>query len=58
MSNSRLAGAADQICPTRVRQPDPDLVHSGFEGHGEGAEDYAAAMGSPQGWEYILSRLG
>ena len=22
------------------------------------AEQYAAAMGSPQGWEYILARLG
>ena len=34
-----------------------DLVHSRFERHGEGAEEYAAAMGSPQGWEYILARL-
>ena len=32
------------------------LTHSGFERHGEGADDYAAAMGSPQGWPYILER--
>ena len=61
-----------QIGPTRVPQPDPaqasevevafeesrvELVHRGFERHGDGAEDYAAAMGSPQGWEYILARF-
>ena len=34
-----------------------DLLHRHFERHGEGAEEYAAAMGSPQGWEYILARF-
>jgi uncharacterized protein YndB with AHSA1/START domain len=33
------------------------LVHRAFERHGEGAEEYAAAMASPQGWEYILERF-
>ena len=30
------------------------LTHSRFENHGEGADDYAAAMGAPQGWPFIL----
>ena len=33
-----------------------DLSHTGFERHGDGAEGYAEAMGSPQGWPYILER--
>jgi uncharacterized protein YndB with AHSA1/START domain len=32
------------------------LEHRGFERHGDGGADYAAAMGSPQGWEYMLGR--
>ena len=32
------------------------LVHRAFERHGEGGEDYAAAMGSEMGWPYILER--
>jgi uncharacterized protein YndB with AHSA1/START domain len=33
-----------------------ELVHDGFERHGAGAEGYAEAMGSPQGWPYMLGR--
>jgi uncharacterized protein YndB with AHSA1/START domain len=33
-----------------------DLVHSGFERHGEGAESYSSAMGSQYGWDLILAR--
>ena len=33
------------------------LSHTGFERHGDGAEGYAAAMDSPQGWDYILGRF-
>jgi hypothetical protein len=33
-----------------------ELVHDGFERHGEGADGYAAAMASPQGWPYMLGR--
>ncbi len=33
------------------------LEHRDFSRHGEGAEAYCAAMGSPQGWPYILSRF-
>jgi uncharacterized protein YndB with AHSA1/START domain len=33
-----------------------DLVHSGFERHGEGAESYSSAMGSEYGWDLILGR--
>jgi uncharacterized protein YndB with AHSA1/START domain len=31
------------------------LVHRNFERHGEGAAEYRAALGSEQGWAYILS---
>jgi uncharacterized protein YndB with AHSA1/START domain len=34
-----------------------ELTHRGFERHGEGADGYREAMGSPQGWPYILSRF-
>ena len=34
-----------------------ELVHSRFERHGEGSEEYAAGMDSPQGWTYILERF-
>lgn len=30
------------------------VVHRGFSRHGEGADQYLAAMGSPQGWAYML----
>jgi uncharacterized protein YndB with AHSA1/START domain len=33
-----------------------DLLHSGFERHGEGAESYSSAMGSEYGWPLILAR--
>ena len=33
-----------------------ELVHDGLERHGDGADGYAAAMGSPQGWPYMLGR--
>ena len=33
-----------------------DLVHSGFERHGEGAKSYGSAMGSEYGWPLILAR--
>ena len=33
------------------------LEHRGFASHGDGADAYRAAMGSPQGWPYILSRF-
>ena len=51
---------ASEVEVAFVREEDGtrvELVHSGFERHGEGAEDYAAAMASAQGWEYILSRF-
>lgn len=32
------------------------LIHSEFERHGEGWEDYEKAMNSPQGWPYILEQ--
>jgi uncharacterized protein YndB with AHSA1/START domain len=44
-------------------QPDGDsgtaveLEHRGIERHGDGAEDYGAAMGSEMGWPYILGRF-
>lgn len=31
-----------------------ELLHSGFENHGEGAAAYVRAMDSARGWEYIL----
>ncbi len=31
------------------------LEHRDFERHGDGADGYAEAMGSPQGWPYILA---
>ena len=34
-----------------------ELVHRGFERHGEGAADYRAAMDSEQGWDFILGRF-
>jgi uncharacterized protein YndB with AHSA1/START domain len=33
-----------------------ELEHRGFERHGDGADGYAAALGSEQGWPYILGR--
>jgi uncharacterized protein YndB with AHSA1/START domain len=33
------------------------LVHDAFERHGSGAEEYRAAMASPQGWPSILQRF-
>jgi len=33
-----------------------ELLHSGFERHGEGAESYSSAMGSQYGWDLILAR--
>ena len=33
------------------------VSHCFFDRHGRGARDYRAATGSPQGWEYILSRF-
>lgn len=33
-----------------------ELEHRGFERHGEGGEGYRAALGSEQGWPYILDR--
>lgn len=43
--------AGDNPITTRV-----ELEHSDFERHGEGAADYEAAMGSPQGWPFMLTR--
>jgi uncharacterized protein YndB with AHSA1/START domain len=34
-----------------------ELEHRGFERHGEGADEYRAAMDSPEGWTYILDRF-
>ena len=34
-----------------------ELVHRGFERHGDGAEAYRAAMDSEQGWDLILGRF-
>jgi uncharacterized protein YndB with AHSA1/START domain len=31
-----------------------ELEHRGFERHGDGAEDYRAALASPQGWPWML----
>jgi uncharacterized protein YndB with AHSA1/START domain len=33
-----------------------EFEHRGFSRHGEGAEGYREAMGSEQGWPYILDR--
>ncbi len=33
-----------------------ELEHRGFERHGDGAQDYRAALASDQGWPYILGR--
>ncbi len=30
------------------------LNHRAFENHGEGCEDYRAALASPRGWPYLL----
>jgi uncharacterized protein YndB with AHSA1/START domain len=61
-----------QISPRREPVPDPalasevevrveagrvELEHRGLERHGDGAEAYAAAMGSDMGWPYILGRF-
>jgi uncharacterized protein YndB with AHSA1/START domain len=35
-----------------------ELLHSGFERHGDGADTYSAAMGSEYGWDRILARYG
>jgi len=34
-----------------------ELEHRGFERHGEGGRGYREALGSPQGWAYILGRF-
>jgi len=34
-----------------------EVAHRHFDRHGEGAEGYAAAMGSPQGWPLLLERF-
>jgi uncharacterized protein YndB with AHSA1/START domain len=34
------------------------LEHRGFARHGDDADAYREAMGSPQGWPYILDRYG
>ena len=34
-----------------------ELAHRHFSRHGEGAESYAAAMDSPQGWPLLLERF-
>jgi uncharacterized protein YndB with AHSA1/START domain len=34
-----------------------ELAHRHFSRHGEGAESYAAAMHSPQGWPLLLERF-
>lgn len=34
-----------------------NLVHDGFERHGEEGSEYRAALASPQGWPYILERF-
>jgi uncharacterized protein YndB with AHSA1/START domain len=44
--------AADGDGGTRVR-----LAHTAFGRHGAGAAGYRAALASPQGWPYILSRF-
>jgi hypothetical protein len=31
------------------------LLHHGFDRHGDGADDYRAAMDGPGGWDYILA---
>lgn len=33
------------------------FIHRNFEKHGEGAEVYKEALGSPQGWPYILNNF-
>lgn len=33
------------------------LTHSGFERHGEGANEYRMAMASPKGWPYIMQQF-
>jgi uncharacterized protein YndB with AHSA1/START domain len=33
-----------------------ELEHRGFTRHGEGADEYRAGLGSPQGWPYITDR--
>jgi hypothetical protein len=33
------------------------LLHHGFDRHGEGAEQYRAAMDGPGGWDHILARF-
>jgi hypothetical protein len=43
-------------------EPDADrthvnLLHHGFDRHGEGAIEYRAAMDGPHGWDYILGRF-
>lgn len=60
-----------QISPRREPEPDParasevevrfgdgrvELEHRGFERHGPGADEYAAAMGGEHGWPLILAR--
>ena len=43
--------AADGEAATLV-----ELEHRGFERHGEGGQSYREALGSPQGWAYIVGR--
>jgi uncharacterized protein YndB with AHSA1/START domain len=58
-----------QIGPSREPVPDParasevevrfedgavEIEHRGFERHGDAGEGYAAALGSEQGWPYML----
>ncbi len=33
-----------------------ELSHRAFERHGDDGESYCAALGSEQGWRYILER--
>ena len=33
------------------------LVHHSFDRHGDGAEEYRAAMDGPGGWDHILARF-
>lgn len=49
---------ASEVCVTFTAPDGPGttvrLEHTGFEKHGEGAEDYRSAMDSEHGWPYVL----
>lgn len=51
---ARASSVEVSFHPLTGRRCEVRLCHSGFERHGVGGRDYAAALAEPEGWPYIL----